>query len=60
MSYKSPEIPAINPKKYFTTGSFWKYGPWGGDCELQIQEDGELWMVLSTCIDASGNFCWKT
>ena len=54
-------MPATFPsgKPNVANGSLWNYGPWGGDCELRIQPDGEIWMVrLGKGTDGTG--CWKT
>ena len=41
-------------------GTIWYYGPWGGECELRVQPDGEIWMVRNDDRDTNGTQVWKT
>ena len=34
--------------------------PWGANCKLTFQPDGEIWMVKDDGRDASKACCWKT
>jgi len=38
----------------------WNFGPWGGNCEMRIQPDGEIWMVRNDGRDTDGYRVWKT
>ena len=43
-----------------TDGSLWNYDPWGGECVMRFQKDGEIWMIKNDGRAANKSCCWKT